>query len=41
MKIKPHQYYLTEKGEPKLKARFRTTKHRGYQAGAFGKPSKS
>lgn len=40
MKIKPHQIYIDADGKPKLKARFRRTKHRGYQAGAFGKPKK-
>jgi len=40
MKLKPHHITVDANGVPKLKARFKRTKHRGYQPGAFGKPSK-
>lgn len=41
MKIKTHQVHsITDKGQIIWKARFKTTKHRDFQAGAFGKPSK-
>ena len=41
MKIKPHQITVDANGKLVLKARFKRTKHRGSQAGAFGKPVKS
>lgn len=40
MKIKSHQVRVNAEGKLEVKPRFRTTKHRGQQAGAFGKQKK-
>lgn len=40
MKIKAHHITEDKDGNPKLRKRFRRSKHKGYCAGAFGKPRK-
>lgn len=40
MKIKPHQLRVNKDNKLEPKPRFMTTKHRGQQAGAFGKQKK-
>lgn len=38
--IKPYQYRVSKKGAVEVRPRFRKTKHKGYCAGAFGRPVK-
>ena len=38
--IKPYQFRVSKKGAVELRPRFRRSKHKGYNAGSFGRPAK-